>query len=77
MNIYVGNLATRVTEDQIEQVFRRFGQVTSVQIIVDHETNRSRGFAFVEMPSVLEANQAIEALSRRIAKPARNVTEIA
>jgi RNA recognition motif-containing protein len=61
-NIYVGNLAYRATEEEIRQAFSRFGQVKSVQIIIDRETGRSRGFAFVEMPNADEARQAIEQL---------------
>ena len=62
-NIYVGNLSFRATEDDIRQAFGAYGEVTSVNIIVDRETGRSRGFAFVEMPNSNEANAAIEALN--------------
>lgn len=62
-SIYVGNLAQRVTEDEIRQAFCWFGQVGSVRIVVDHETNRSRGFAFVEMMSSADAKLAIEAMN--------------
>ena len=48
-NIYVGNLSFRATEDDIRQAFGAYGEVSSVNIIVDRETGRSRGFAFVEM----------------------------
>jgi RNA recognition motif-containing protein len=61
-NIYVGNLAYRATEEEIREAFSRFGQVDSVQIIKDRETGRSRGFAFVEMPNVDQAREAIEQL---------------
>lgn len=62
-NIYVGNLSFRATEDDIRQAFGAYGEVSSVNIIVDRETGRSRGFAFVEMPNADEANAAIEALN--------------
>ncbi len=62
-NIYVGNLAFSVTEDELRREFEAFGQVTSVNIIVDRETGRSRGFAFVEMADQQEANEAIEKLN--------------
>jgi RNA recognition motif-containing protein len=62
-NIYVGNLAYRATEEEIREAFSRFGQVSSVQIIKDRETGRSRGFAFVEMPNADEAKEAIEQLN--------------
>ena len=62
MNIYVGNLAYRTTEDDLRREFERFGAVNRVDIISDRETGRSKGFAFVEMPNDAEANAAIEAL---------------
>ncbi|MGN6548245.1 MAG: RNA recognition motif domain-containing protein [Aureliella sp.] len=62
-NIYVGNLSFRATEDDIRQAFGAYGDVTSVNIIVDRETGRSRGFAFVEMPNADEAAAAIESLN--------------
>lgn len=62
-NIYVGNLAYEATEDEIREAFAKFGDVSSVSIIVDRETNRPRGFAFVEMPSEPEARTAIQELN--------------
>lgn len=62
-SIYVGNLAFGVTENELQAAFEEFGQVSSVNIIKDRETGRSRGFAFVEMPDGQEAKQAIEALN--------------
>jgi len=62
MNIYVGNLAYRTTEDDLRQQFERFGAVGRVDIISDRETGRSKGFGFVEMPNSEEANAAIQAL---------------
>lgn len=59
-NIYVGNLAYSATEEEIRQVFEQFGAVDAVKIIMDRETGRSRGFAFVEMPNADEAHAAIE-----------------
>lgn len=59
MNIYIGNLSYTTTEDELRQAFEGFGQVNSVNIILDRETGRSRGFAFVEMGSDDEANAAI------------------
>ncbi|MEZ6136133.1 MAG: RNA-binding protein [Pirellulaceae bacterium] len=60
-NIYVGNLSFRATEDDVRNAFSAHGEVASVNIIMDRETGRSRGFAFVEMPNADEANAAIEA----------------
>ena len=62
MNIYVGNLAYRTTEDDLLQQFERFGAVSRVDIISDRDTGRSKGFGFVEMPNADEANAAIQAL---------------
>jgi RNA recognition motif-containing protein len=61
-NIYVGNLSYRATEEDLRQAFSRYGQVSNVSIIMDRETGRSRGFAFVEMPDANEAKAAIDAL---------------
>ena len=62
-NIYVGNLSFRATEDDVRSAFSAFGEVSSVNIIMDRETGRSRGFAFVEMPNGDEANSAINQLN--------------
>lgn len=64
-NIYVGNLSYRATEDELRQAFGRYGQVSSVSIITDRETGRSRGFAFVEMPNDSEAKAAIDGLNQQ------------
>ena len=58
--IYVGNLAYTATEDDIRQAFEPYGNVSAVDVIMDRETGRSRGFAFVEMPDGGEAKQAID-----------------
>ncbi len=62
-NIYVGNLSFRATEDDVRRAFEAHGAVSSVNIIMDRETGRSRGFAFVEMPNASEAQAAIEAVN--------------
>ena len=59
MNIYVGNLASDVTGDDLRQAFEAFGQVESVNVITDKFSGESRGFGFVEMPSKDEATAAI------------------
>jgi RNA recognition motif-containing protein len=61
--IFVGNLPFSATEDQLRQLFSQHGEVTSASIIVDKFTNRSRGFAFVEMAADDAANAAIAALN--------------
>ena len=63
MNIYVGNLDFKVTEEQLLDLFSGKGQVESAKLIKDSMSGRSKGFAFVEMPSDDEANQAIESLN--------------
>src|SRR5947199_10854940 len=49
MNLYVGNMAFSTSEDALREVFSQYGTVTKVQVIMDRETGRPRGFAFVEM----------------------------
>jgi len=63
MNIYVGNLPYRLTNEKLEETFGAFGQVGKANIIMDRETGRSKGFGFVEMPSATEAEAAINALN--------------
>ncbi len=63
MNIYVGNLSYKVTEEELKQAFEAFGEVESAKIIQDMYSGRSRGFGFVEMPTKTEAESAIEGLN--------------
>jgi len=63
MNIYVGNLPHKATEDEVRQAFAEFGQVAEVRLIVDKFSGESRGFGFVEMPSKTEAAKAIEEMN--------------
>jgi RNA recognition motif-containing protein len=63
VNLYVGNLAKEVTEDDLKQAFEAHGQVTSVNIIKDKFSGEPRGFGFVEMPGKAEATAAMEALN--------------
>lgn len=62
MSVYVGNLSYKVTEDDLSSVFADYGTVKRVQIPIDRETGRPRGFGFVEMSSDAEEDPAIEAL---------------
>jgi RNA recognition motif-containing protein len=57
--LFVGNLSYRTTEDDLRTLFAQAGTVTSVVLVKDRDTGRSRGFAFVEMSSQVEAQQAI------------------
>jgi RNA recognition motif-containing protein len=61
--VYVGSLPFSATEAQINDLFAKFGTVNSVNIVTDKYTNRSRGFAFVEMESDEAAQKAIEGLN--------------
>lgn len=61
--LYVGNLSYDVTKNDLEQMFAAHGAVTSAQVITDRETQRSKGFGFVEMSSDQEAQSAIAALN--------------
>lgn len=63
MNIYVGNIPYEATEEQLQEAFSSYGEISSVRILKDKETGASRGFGFVEMPNDDEANAAIEALN--------------
>ena len=63
MNIYVGNLSFGSSENDLRTEFEAYGEVTSVKIITDRETGRSRGFAFVEMAEDGPAQTAIDALN--------------
>lgn len=57
--IYVGNLPNNIGNDVLAEKFAKFGHVSSAKIIIDRETNRSMGFAFIEMDSPEEAEKAI------------------
>ena len=76
MNIYVGNLSYETNEDDVRQVFDPFGQISSVRVINDRDTGRSKGFGFVEMPNDAEAQSAISGLNgKELLGRAINVNE--
>src|SRR3989304_3438302 len=76
MNIYVGNLSSDVTGDDLRQAFEAFGQVESANIIMDKFSGESKGFGFVEMPSKDEAAAAITGMNGKDIKgKAANVNE--
>jgi RNA recognition motif-containing protein len=60
--LYVGNLSYDMTDNELQTMFEQFGQVQSVQIIMDRDTGRSKGFGFVEMSNPQEAQAAIDGL---------------
>ncbi|WP_302457828.1 RNA recognition motif domain-containing protein [Bacteroides fluxus] len=63
MNMYIGNLSYNVRESDLRQVMEEYGTVESVKLIVDRDTRRSKGFAFVDMPETSEALNAIKELN--------------
>jgi RNA recognition motif-containing protein len=63
MNIYIGNLSYKASEEELRQAFEAYGQVSSVAIIKDAATGQSRGFAFVEMPNDAEGQAAINGMN--------------
>ena len=63
MNIYVGNLSYKIEEAELKEVFEEYGEVTSVKIITDKYSGRSKGFGFIEMANEDEAKKAIEELN--------------
>jgi RNA recognition motif-containing protein len=63
MNIYVGNLPYKLSEDELRAAFGDYGSVSSVAIIKDKTTGLPRGFGFVEMPDSGEAEAAIAAMN--------------
>lgn len=62
MNIYIGNLSYKVSDNDLQEVFEEFGEVSSAKVITDRDTGRSKGFAFVEMENDEDAQTAIEEL---------------
>jgi RNA recognition motif-containing protein len=63
MQIFISNLAWSTTEEDLAQLFHPYGEITSVRILTDRDTGRSRGFGFVEMPDSTEAQAAIDGLN--------------
>ena len=74
--LFVGNLPFSATEDDLRTLFDGFGSVASLQIVMDRETGRSRGFAFVEINDDAEADEAIRRVNGKELKGrALNVNE--
>ena len=63
--LYVGNLSYNIGKVDLEQMFAAYGTVVSAQVIIDRETQRSKGFGFVEMGSDQQAQAAIAALNSK------------
>ena len=68
MNIYVGNLAREVTDEDLREAFEAFGQVSSATVVKDRFSGESRGFGFVEIPSKNEAQTAITEMNGKESK---------
>lgn len=65
MNIYVGNLAYTVTEEQLKNLFATYGTVTAAKVVMDKLTGNSKGFGFIEMATEAEAENAINGLNNQ------------
>jgi RNA recognition motif-containing protein len=63
MNIFVSNLSFQVNDQDLQEMFAEYGEVTSAKVITDKYTGKSRGFGFVEMPEESQAKQAIQELN--------------
>ena len=63
MNLYVGKLPYEISEAELTELFKEYGEVTSVKIIIDKYSGRSKGFGFVEMPNEAEAKKALKELN--------------
>ena len=63
MNIFVANLNFKTTPETLEQAFREYGEVTSVKIVTDRQTGRSKGYGFVEIASAEDGVKAIAGMN--------------
>jgi len=63
MNIFIAGLPYDLDDAELEEIFEKFGKVTSAKVAMDRETGKSKGFGFVEMPNETEAKEAIEGLN--------------
>ncbi|MCU0356855.1 MAG: RNA-binding protein [Cyclobacteriaceae bacterium] len=65
MNIFVAKLNFKTRTEDLEKAFAQFGEVSTVKIIKDRDTGRSKGYGFVEMPNDSEAQAAIDGLNEK------------
>ena len=65
MNIYVSNLSFNTSDVELNELFAKFGAVSSAKVVMDRESGRSRGFGFVEMADSNEGNDAILGLNNK------------
>ena len=66
MKIMIRNLARSTTKDDLVKLFKEFGDLNSLSLVMDKETNKSKGFGFAEMPDKKEAQKAIKKLNGMI-----------
>jgi RNA recognition motif-containing protein len=63
MDIYISNLPFKLKESQLRELFEKYGEVSSVKIVIDNITRQNKGFGFVEMPDEKQAYKAIKELN--------------
>ncbi len=63
MKLFVAGLPYDLYDEELEEIFEKFGTIASAKVAMDKETGKSRGFAFVDMPNETEAREAIEHLN--------------
>jgi RNA recognition motif-containing protein len=63
MKIYVGNLSYDITDEKLSAMFTQYGEVDTATVITDRDTDRSKGFGFVEMSNQEQAQEAMNALN--------------
>jgi cold-inducible RNA-binding protein len=63
MKIFVAGLPYDLDDAELEEIFEKFGKITSAKVVMDRDTGKSKGFGFVEMPNETEAKEAIEGLN--------------
>ena len=68
MKLYIGNLPYDISEPEVLELFKEFGEVVDANLIKDRYTGKSRGFAFIEMDSRSSGQQAMESLNKKLYK---------
>ena len=66
MTIYVGNIPYSLKEEEMKEIFQQYGKVTSIKIVSDKYTSRSKGFGFIEMETDEQEDVAVQELNRHI-----------
>ncbi len=65
MKLFIGNLPYDITEPEVHELFSEYGEVISANLVTDHFSGRSKGFAFVEMSTRSEGHRAMETLNKK------------